>query len=74
MGRASTGRGVPPLLRVRTLGGFAVWRGAEALPEGAWGQQRVAGLFKLLLSSPGHRLHREQLAEALWPEAAPAAA
>jgi predicted ATPase/DNA-binding SARP family transcriptional activator len=58
-------------LRVRTLGGFAVWRGATPIPPGAWSGRRATALFKCLLSMPGHRLHREQLMEALWPEAEP---
>src|SRR5581483_9457574 len=61
-------------LRVQTLGGFAVWRGDETLPESAWTRHQVAALFKLLLSSRGHCLHREQIAERLWPEVEPAVA
>src|SRR5581483_4298463 len=60
-----------PPLRVRTLGGFAVWRGDDMLPEHVWAQPKVVALFTLLLSSPGQRLHREQVAEALWPDADP---
>ena len=57
------------LLRVRTLGGFTVWRGTDAVPADGWSQRKVALLFKCLLSAPGHALHREQLLDLLWPDA-----
>ena len=60
-------------LRVRTLGGFAVWRGEEAIPPSAWTNRRAATLFKCLLSAPGQRLPREEASEALWPEGEPTA-
>ena len=58
-------------LRVRTLGGFALWRGAVAIPEGAWSRRKAAALFKCLLDAPAHRLGREEAADLLWPEAGP---
>ena len=58
-------------LRVRTLGGFAVWRGETLLAPALWRRRKVASLFKCLLGAPGHRLHREQLADLLWPDAEP---
>ena len=33
----------------------------------------MASLFKCLLGVPGHRLHREQIADLLWPDAEPVA-
>lgn len=59
-------------LRVRALGAFQVWRGDMAIPPAAWRRRKAGALFKCLLSSPGYRLHREQLTELLWPEATPA--
>jgi predicted ATPase/DNA-binding SARP family transcriptional activator len=59
-------------LRVRTLGGFAVWRAGELVPAGNWGRRKVAALFKCLLGAPDYRLHREQLMDLLFPEAGPA--
>ncbi|HEY8285077.1 MAG TPA: tetratricopeptide repeat protein [Chloroflexota bacterium] len=56
-------------LRVRTLGDFVVWRGADPVPADGWSQRKVALLFKCLLSTPGHKLHREQLLDLLWPNA-----
>lgn len=58
-------------LRVRTLGAFLVWRGATALPASAWRSETVVKLFQLLLTTEGHRLHREQVLELLWPDAPP---
>ena len=67
--------GTPPaagsVLRVRTLGAFTVWRGSERIPAAAWSRHKAAALFKVLLGAPGHRLRREQIVEALWPNAAP---
>ena len=60
-----------PVLRVRTLGGFALWRGPVAVPAGAWSRRKAAALFKCLLDAPGHRLGREEAADLLWPEAGP---
>lgn len=41
---------------------------------GAWRHRRAAELVKLLSLAPGHRLHREQVMDTLWPELAPEAA
>ena len=60
-------------LRVRTLGGFAVWRDGAPLPPGSWGRRAVAALFKCLLDAPTGGLHREVLIDLLFPEADPAA-
>jgi predicted ATPase/DNA-binding SARP family transcriptional activator len=38
------------------------------VPSGAWRQRRAAAVVKLLALAPSHRLHREQVIEALWPE------
>jgi predicted ATPase/DNA-binding SARP family transcriptional activator len=69
MAIARTDVAVP--LRVRTLGGFAVWRGAELIPPERWSRRPVATLIKILLGAPGWRLHREQLIDLLWPDAEP---
>jgi DNA-binding SARP family transcriptional activator len=61
-------------LDVRLLGGFAVAVNGRPLPPAVWRRKRVAGLVKLLALEPNHRLHREQVLEALWPEFAPDAA
>jgi len=61
-----------PMLRVRTLGMFEVWRGEARVPSQAW-NQKVGAAFKCLVSAPGHQLSRESLIDVLWPEADAAA-
>src|SRR5690242_10152731 len=61
-------------LEVRLLGGFRVAVGGRPLPESAWRQKRAADILKLLALAPGHRLHREQVSDALWPDLDPDAA
>jgi len=58
-----------PVLRVRTLGEFAVWRDQVVVPTQPWQQRKAGALFKCLLSAPGARLHRERAIELLWPDA-----
>ena len=61
-------------LRIGLLGGFRVAVGARVVPEDAWSRRRPAAVIKLLALAPGHRLHREQVMDALWPGLAPDAA
>lgn len=60
--------------RIRLLGGFDVQVADRVLPAGAWRHRRGAELIKLLALSPGHRLHREQVMDILWPDLPPEAA
>jgi len=53
---------------VRLLGGFQVLRDGGLVPQEAWQHRRGAELVKMLALARGHRLHREQVIEALWPE------
>jgi predicted ATPase/DNA-binding SARP family transcriptional activator/DNA-binding CsgD family transcriptional regulator len=50
------------------MGGLSVWVGSRTVSEGAWHLRKAKSLLKLLALAPGHRLHREQLMELLWPE------
>src|SRR5215471_15301521 len=59
--------GTTPCLEVATLGRFAVRRNSDPLTGGNWNRRKVVDLFKLLLSTEQHRLHREQAQEILWP-------
>jgi DNA-binding SARP family transcriptional activator len=59
---------------IRLLGGFAVTVDGRPIPDAAWRHRRGADLVKLLALSPGHRLHREQAMDALWPDLSPDAA
>src|SRR5829696_2878214 len=64
--RSIVGQAEP--VRVRMLGGFSVSVGNRALREDAWRLRKVASLVKLLTLAPGHRLHREQVMDLLWPD------
>ncbi|MEX2556783.1 MAG: BTAD domain-containing putative transcriptional regulator [Actinomycetota bacterium] len=59
---------------VRVLGGFLVAVDGRSVPDDAWRHRRGADLVKLLALAPRHRLHREQVMEALWPDMASDAA
>jgi DNA-binding SARP family transcriptional activator len=48
--------------------GLRVEVAGRPVAAGAWRHQRGADLIKLLALSPGHRLHREQVMDILWPE------
>ena len=56
------------ILRVNLLAGFTVAIGNQVVPGAAWRQKRAAGIVKLLALEPTHRLHREQVLDALWPD------
>jgi predicted ATPase/DNA-binding SARP family transcriptional activator/DNA-binding CsgD family transcriptional regulator len=58
----------PEVIRIKLLGGFRVWVGPGVIGEDEWRLKKAANLIKLLALAPGHRLHREQLMEALWPD------
>ena len=60
-----------PTLRVHTLGTFVVWQDGLLVSTSVWRRRKAAALFKALLSSPEYRMHREQLAELLWPDSEP---
>ena len=55
-------------IEIRLLGMFEVRRGGEPVPASAWSRRHAAALVKLLALSPGRRLHREQVIDALWPD------
>jgi predicted ATPase/DNA-binding SARP family transcriptional activator/DNA-binding CsgD family transcriptional regulator len=55
-------------VRVWLLGGFSVAVGERRVRDGAWHLRKAASLIKLLVLAPGHRLHREQAMELLWPD------
>src|SRR4051794_25414641 len=80
---ASTGPGQPgnsetgeslPAVEIRLLGGFRVVVGDRAITDDAWRLRKARGLVKLLALAPGHRLHREELIDVLWPDLDPDAA
>lgn len=62
-------------LQIRVLGGFCVERKGCSIPAAAWQKRGTAQtLVKLLALAPGHRLHRQQVLELLWPDLDPEAA
>jgi DNA-binding SARP family transcriptional activator len=63
---AQGGRG-PETLRIWLLGGFKVSVGSRIIGEEEWHLRKSQSLLKVLALSPGHRLHREQAMELLWP-------
>ena len=66
--------GEPEPLRIQLLGGFRVWGGTRLIAGEQWRLRKAAALIKLLALAAGHRLHREQLIDRLWPDSEPAAA
>jgi predicted ATPase/DNA-binding SARP family transcriptional activator/DNA-binding CsgD family transcriptional regulator len=62
------GGGAPQTLRLWLLGGFRVSVGSRSIGEQEWHLRKAGSLLKLLALSPGHRLHREQAMELLWPD------
>lgn len=61
-------------LAIQLLGGFAATRAGEPVAVSVWRLRKGRELVKLLALAPGHRLHRGQLMDALWPELDAAAA
>ncbi|MBX5450677.1 MAG: AAA family ATPase, partial [Thermogemmatispora sp.] len=61
----------PSVLRVSMLGRFElerrVGRNWQTVEDARWHHQRQRQLLALLLLSPGRKLGREQIMEALWP-------
>lgn len=60
--------GVAGDLRISVLGGFRAEVGGRPVAEDAWRRSGATALVKLLAVTPGHRMHREQLIDVLWPE------
>jgi predicted ATPase/DNA-binding SARP family transcriptional activator len=54
-------------VRIWLLGGFQVSVGSRSIESDAWRLRKAASLLKLLALAPGHRLHREQAMDLLWP-------
>jgi DNA-binding SARP family transcriptional activator len=63
-----------PQLRLRLLGGFRAERAGPGWPISGWQRRTAKTLTKLLATTPGHRLHREQVLDILWPGVDPESA
>ncbi len=61
-------------MRIWLLGGFRVLVGSRSIGEDEWRLKKAGSLLKLLALAPGHRLHREQAMDLLWPGLDPGAA
>src|SRR5215203_5627364 len=68
--RPSRGRqdSAPEAVRVWLLGGFWVSVGSRTITQDQWRLRKAASLVKLLAIAPGHRIHREQVMNLLWPD------
>ena len=58
-----------PAVELTLLGGFAVQVDGHAVDPSHWRRRPAAHLVALLALAPDRRLHREQVIEALWPDA-----
>jgi DNA-binding SARP family transcriptional activator len=61
-------------VEVRLLGRFEVSIDGAVSAADRWSRRPAAALVKLLALAPGHRLHREQVMDVLWPDDSPDAA
>lgn len=52
----------------RVLGTFEVLVDGRPIPGAAWRHRRAAEVVKVLALEHGHRLHREQIMDDLWPD------
>jgi predicted ATPase/DNA-binding SARP family transcriptional activator/DNA-binding CsgD family transcriptional regulator len=55
-------------LRIWLLDGFGVSVGSRSIDPDAWRLRKSAALVKLLALASGHRMHREQAMDLLWPD------
>src|SRR5215212_4871259 len=55
-------------IRVWLLGGFRVSVDSRIITQDGWRLRKAATLVKLLALALGHRTHREQAMDLLWPE------
>jgi DNA-binding SARP family transcriptional activator len=59
---------------IKLMGGFEVRVDSDTVADGAWRRRRAAELVKILALEKSHRLHRERIMDALWPDLPPHAA
>src|SRR5829696_2387315 len=55
-------------VRVKLLGSFTILVGSRTISQDEWRLRKAGNLIKLLALAPGHRLHREQAMDLLWPQ------
>ncbi|MQA13147.1 MAG: AAA family ATPase [Pseudonocardiaceae bacterium] len=59
------------LVDLRLLGAFTVSLDGRVVATARWEHRRAADLVALLGLTPGHRMLRDRIVDALWPELAP---
>ena len=55
-------------VEIRLLGGFGLLVDGKMVPVGSWRLRKAKDAVALLALAPGHRRHRDEVIEALWPE------
>jgi DNA-binding SARP family transcriptional activator len=55
-------------LVIQLLGGFSVSAEGTMISEKQWRSRKARSLVKLQALAPGHRLHHDQVIDALWPD------
>ncbi len=60
-----------PRLDICMLGGFDLSCAGRSATSEVWRLSKAQSLIQLLALAPGHRIHREQVLETLWPGADP---
>jgi DNA-binding SARP family transcriptional activator len=58
-------------VEITVLGGFRVAVDGVPTATRGWARRSAAALVKILALAPGHRLHREQVMDLLWPDESP---
>src|SRR5215207_8057909 len=67
-GPTRAARSEPEVMRIELLGRFRLWVGPRLIEDDRWRLRKARSLVKLLALSRGHRLHREQVMDMLWPD------
>ena len=60
--------GVAVVVEIRLLGGFDLFVDGKPVPTGSWRLRKARDVVKILALAPGHRRHRDEVIETLWPE------
>jgi DNA-binding SARP family transcriptional activator len=69
---ARSERAERPTVTISVLGGFRLTVDGTPTAARGWSRRSAAALVKVLALAPGHRLHREQVMDLLWPDEPPA--
>ncbi len=62
--------GEPAEVRIRVLGGFSMLIDGEPVTASTWKSRKARDLLRILIARRGRPVHREELVELLWGEAA----